>query len=203
MDTIINKVHLTDEYGKFKKLQGNRAVDEMRVAKIRESVDKVGFVNGPIIVNERLEVIDGQGRLELCKQNSIPIPYIVIDGIGIDECISMNINQSNWKTTDYIKAYADLGRPDYIRLQKFLEANYKRECGLKHNLSTLYWAAFHTNLRNNDTRIKDGTLTFSCDEVYNYRARNIVHIEVIYIDYLRELGVGKATEARLKKRGFN
>lgn len=161
MDKIINKVHLTNEYDKFKKLQGNRAVDSMRLAKIRESVQKIGFINGPIIVNERYEVIDGQGRLEVCQADGIPIPYIVIEGIGIDECISMNINQSNWKTTDYIKAYADLGKPDYIRFQAYLDANYTRNSGLCLSLTVLHWAAFHTDLSNNDSKIREGTLSFT------------------------------------------
>ena len=174
MDKIINTVYLTDEYDKFKKLQGNRAVDAMRLTKIRESIQKVGFVNGPIIVNDRFEVVDGQGRLEVCKADGIPVPYIIIAGIGVDECISMNINQSNWKTTDYIKAYADLGRPDYIRFQTYLSSNYERESGIHHNLSTLHWAAFHTALQNNDAKIREGRLSFSyedrdeADEMLNF-----------------------------------
>lgn len=271
MDKIINEVHLTDEYGKFKKLKGNRTVDSMRIAKIRESVKKIGFVNGPIIVNENFEVIDGQGRLEVCRTDNVPVPYIVIDGIGVEECISMNINQSNWKTTDYIKAYADLERPDYVRFQAYLNANYMRPNGMHHNLSTLHWAAFHTGLGNNDLNIRDGNLVFTCEDrnranemldffdefkgvltnrkteffcalgyctffeevdkyrlvktvtsakpgtfmtistirdaicaienVYNYRARQLAHIDAAYLDYLKTVTkTGAAYEACEKKR---
>lgn len=164
MDKIINEVHLTDEYEKFKKLNGNRIVDPLRMAKIRESIRNIGFVNGPIIVNEFFEVVDGQGRLEVCQTDRIPVPYIIIEGIGINECISMNINQSNWQTVDYIQAYADLGRPDYVRFQEYLKANYNRQSGLRPSLTTLHWVAFHTALRNNDKKIKEGTLSFSSDD---------------------------------------
>lgn len=165
MDKVINYVRVTNEYSKFKKLKGNRSIDSVRVTKIRESVSKVGFVDGPIVVNEKYEVIDGQGRLEVCQSDGIPVPYIVITGIGIDECIAMNINQVNWKATDYVKAYADLGRPDYIRYLDYLNNNYIRRSGLRLPHNVLHWAAFHCDIGNSSSKIKDGNLTFTKEQL--------------------------------------
>ena len=104
---IIGKVFATMNYDQFKYLDGNRSVKDGRVNKILNSIDEVGYIPAPIIVNEKMEIIDGQGRLEACRRRKIPISYLVIKGIGINECTAMNINQSNWTINDYIERYKD------------------------------------------------------------------------------------------------
>lgn len=114
----MKEVKSTKNYKQFKKLIGNRKVDEKRIDKIIKSIQKVGYITSPIIVNEKLEVIDGQGRLEALERLHMPIEYIVEEGIGIDECISMNVYQTNWTILDYIISYASRGNENYIRLLK-------------------------------------------------------------------------------------
>lgn len=105
----------TTDLSIFKKLRGNRDVKEERIAKIENSMRESGWITPTIIVNEKMEVIDGQGRLEVAKRNNLPIEYKVISGIGIDECRRMNIDQTNWAILDYCKSYADQGSEDYRR----------------------------------------------------------------------------------------
>ena len=62
----------TTDYDAFKRVLGNRKVLEDRVSKILASFDKIGYIPVPIIVNEKFEVIDGQGRLEACKRRGLP-----------------------------------------------------------------------------------------------------------------------------------
>ena len=104
MTQNINVVTLEHDLSVFKVLDGNRSVNPGRVDKIAQSIQKVGFIQCPIVVNEKMQVIDGQGRLEACKRLGLPIPYIKIKGVGIDECLAMNINQKNWSSEDYIKS---------------------------------------------------------------------------------------------------
>lgn len=111
----------TMDYSKFKKLKGNRNVDPVRVQRIIQSIKKVGYITSPLIVNEDLEVIDGQGRLEALRILGLPVEYIVHENIGIDECISMNINQINWVDRDYIYSYADRNYKSYILLKNLME----------------------------------------------------------------------------------
>jgi len=98
------KVLSTTNYSLFKYMQRNRDVDH--VGKIEKSIKKVGYVPVPIIVNDAYEIIDGQNRCSACEKLGLPIYYIVIPGLTIDHCISLNIGQSNWKMADYIKSYA-------------------------------------------------------------------------------------------------
>lgn len=117
----MKEIKRTNKYDSFKKLKGNREVSPTRIKKIIESINKVGYITSPVIVNENMEVIDGQGRLEALKYLGIPVEYIVHKGAGIEECLSMNIHQSNWTAKDYIKSYAERGNQSYIYLQELIE----------------------------------------------------------------------------------
>lgn len=112
------EIKSTKNYKQFKKLIGNRRVDELRVQRIIKSIKAVGYITSPIIVNEKMEVIDGQGRLEALERLHLPVEYIVEEGAGINECISMNIYQTNWSLMDYIVSFASRGNENYIKLLK-------------------------------------------------------------------------------------
>lgn len=114
-------VRQTNNYMKFQILKGNRIVAQSRVNKIIASINRVGYITNPIIVNEHMEVIDGQGRLEALKTLQLPVDYIVVPGAGIDECISMNINQERWTMADYIKSFAERGNSNYETLQEAID----------------------------------------------------------------------------------
>ena len=108
-----NTVYRTDEYDVFNTLQGNRDVLAGRVSKIIKSIKANGYIFNPIIVNENMEVIDGQGRLEALKALNMPVDYIIVDGLRIKDCIALNIYQTKWNTMDYINSFADMGNINY------------------------------------------------------------------------------------------
>lgn len=118
------EIYRENDYSKFKKLDGNRGISPNRVRKIVDSINDVGYILNPICVNERMEIIDGQGRFEALKLLSLPIDYYIVPGIGINECIAMNVNMTNWKLEDYVYCYADLGNQSYLFL-KDLYDKYK------------------------------------------------------------------------------
>lgn len=117
------KVYKTTDYGAFKKMLGNR--DVKSVAKIVRSVQTVGQVIDPIIVNENDEVINGQNRIEAFKQLGLPIYYIRQKGLNINHCRYLNIGQTNWGTEDYIASYAAEGNESYQRLASLLNTYRK------------------------------------------------------------------------------
>ena len=71
------KIYITKDYSIFKKLTGNRSTELERITKICDSIREVGYITSPILVNENMEVIDGQGRLEAFKELGIPVEYII------------------------------------------------------------------------------------------------------------------------------
>lgn len=120
-DEEITVVRRTKDYNKFKLLVGNRSIGEDRIKKIRESLEEVGYVLNPIIVNENFEIIDGQGRFATFKELNMPIDYIIAKGAGVNECVAMNVNQTKWKLEDFIESMADMGKESYIRLLRLME----------------------------------------------------------------------------------
>lgn len=121
MKTSCYAIYETTDYSQFKSLEGNRTLTNDRVNKIVESINKVGYLLSPILVNEKMEVIDGQGRLGALERLKLPVHYMIQEGIGVKECQQMNIHQSNWKLYDYIQSYAMQGNESYRRLQSLVD----------------------------------------------------------------------------------
>ena len=110
------KVYETKKYSIFKKLEGNR--DVYGVNKIIKSIEQVGYIPSPICVNDKMEVIDGQNRLEALKELGMPVHYYIVKDIGLEEARQMNIGRRNWSVLDYFKSHAAEGKEEY---QYFLE----------------------------------------------------------------------------------
>ncbi|MBR2684412.1 MAG: ParB N-terminal domain-containing protein [Atopobiaceae bacterium] len=115
-------IHKTSDYSVFRRMEGNREVTARRAKNIRKSIEEIGLVPAPIVVNERMEVIDGQGRLEAIKQLGLPAFFIIVKGLGLDECVAMNVNSTPWTVKDYIESYAEIGKPDYVRLKMLMDS---------------------------------------------------------------------------------
>lgn len=122
MEKKTSKILVTSNYGKFKRLEGNRGLRQ-RAKKIKKSIQKVGYIPSPIVVNEKYEVVDGQARLQVLQELGLPVYYIVIPGIGIEECIAMNINTSNWSIRDYIESHSETGNISYTYLLNLMKAH--------------------------------------------------------------------------------
>ena len=144
------EINETMDYSLFKFMKGNRAVEGIRKKKIRDSIVKVGYVPNPIIVNEKMEIIDGQGRYEVCMELGLPILYIIVPGAGKEECVAMNISATNWALIDYVNLYISEGKESYVRLKRLYDEHSVP-------LSVAVCAATGLMTTNNDT-VKSGAL---------------------------------------------
>lgn len=120
-------IYTTDNYYQFKRLLNNRDVKKGGVKNIIDSINTIGYITNPIIVNEKHEVIDGQHRLEALKALGMKVDYIVAEGAGIEQCRLMNRKQGNWTTMDYLKSYARGGNENYVRLYDLLARHPKQK----------------------------------------------------------------------------
>lgn len=111
-----NVVYVTKNYQMFNFSKFNRNVF-LSPEFLKQA--EIGFVS-PIIVNENMTVIDGQHRLKASEQLGLPIEYIIKEGLNEDDIVRMNTVQRPWKMINYIEAFANQGKEEYIKLLNLL-----------------------------------------------------------------------------------
>lgn len=174
---VAYNVYETKDYGMFKRLEGNRDIPEARISKIVDSIQTIGWVHNPIVVNEKMEVIDGQGRLTALQRLEMPVEYVIAEGAGTQECVYMNMNMVNWKLSDFIKSYAEQGNENY---QKLLSLMNKYANG---NLNIINTAINRTSKA--DTRaLKAGTYQIT-EEQYEEAIPRLKYVQPL-LDTINE-----------------
>lgn len=120
VDIVVGQFYETLNYDQFKLMKGNRSVNKLHVRRLVLSF-KTAYLFSPICVNEKMEVVDGQHRLEAARELGLPIRYFVMQGYGLHEVHLLNANSANWKKTDYLNGYCNLGFPEYLKMQQFMK----------------------------------------------------------------------------------
>ena len=115
---IINQVYQTNDYSLFSKLEGNRNVNKAHKNRLQKSIEEESLCV-PIIVNERYEIIDGQTRFFCWEDLGLPVYYIIVEGYGLPQVQRLNSNVKNWKLSDYMDSYCDLGNGHYKKYKEF------------------------------------------------------------------------------------
>jgi hypothetical protein len=164
-DKQIGAVYETTNFDQFKCLDGNRNVDIP--ANLFNSIRDAGYKGAPIVVNEFMETIDGQTRLEICKQLNIPVQYTIVPGLRIEDCVRLNATAHNWQLIDYIRSYAKRGFVNYIELLKLLEEYVEKNKITARVVITVYQGYMSST---NNKSITEGKL----DRIGESEARKIL-----------------------------
>ena len=116
-DKKITSMYESRDYSKFKFIEGNRDLDHVK--KVEKSINSVGYLWQPILVNENYEIVEGQHRFTACKNLGLPIIYIIQPGIGIREVQALNTCSKNWTTKNHIhvRATGELENVSYRYLE--------------------------------------------------------------------------------------
>jgi len=120
-DKVVGQVRETTNYEKFKILNENRDISEKALGRIKRSVEKDGWRNYSITVNEKYEIIEGQHTYTYAKMNHLPLRYTVQEGLTQKDCQIINSARTSWSMKDYIHYFASLGNQDYINIQNILD----------------------------------------------------------------------------------
>ena len=159
-DEVAYKVYRTNNYEKFKPIDGNREI--VKLERLRKSIHKYGYLRQPILVNEKFEIIEGQHRFAICKETNIPVEYIVQEGLDVYHCIALNEGRINWKSINYINCYATLGRNDY----KYLRLLIKQFPTFAEQTCAVATGGFY-NGGGYSKKVKEGTFTCSDTQYEN------------------------------------
>lgn len=112
-------VYKTSDYDKFRTLLGNRNVDEGHVNKLIESMDHNDLSEqNPAIINEKLEIVDGQHRIAAWIKSARPIYYVIKEGATLDDVRLLNTTMKKWGMQDYVDSYVKQGNQNYFILDQ-------------------------------------------------------------------------------------
>lgn len=116
---VVAQVMETTDYSIFKPTVGNRNVNKLHVKRLKDSF-KDTYLMAPAIVNQNFEMIDGNHRKEAAQSMGLPFRFIICNDYGLREIQILNENMKNWSKLDYLNAYCELMKPEYLRFRKFM-----------------------------------------------------------------------------------
>jgi hypothetical protein len=121
------KYDSTSDYSKFEKIEEyNRDTKNPQINKLEISVKDINLLPAnPIIVANGF-IIDGQHRYEVSKKLGLPVYYVEIGNMDINDMLKamhkLNSNAKNWGLKDYLKLYKRQNNQNYIFLEEFMSS---------------------------------------------------------------------------------
>ena len=192
----VNKVYTTSDLNMFKSIDGNRVPNLIHVNRLTDSIKKYGMKCNPILVNEKMEVIDGQHRLMAAKNANTSVYFIIIPGSNLDDVHTLNLNQKNWNRKDFMEGYARMGLMPYIKLQAFVKKNDDytfNDCvSLCSNMSTIGSTTKNEGSKKQGYKhtIEEGTWIGKDFNLGQEWANKIRMVKPYYVGYNRSIFVG-------------
>lgn len=112
----------TMNYKEFVFRDDNRSkINKSHIEKLKRSIQQKNLLElRPIIVNEKMEVIDGQHRLLAAQDLGVEIYYIIEEKLTSKDVVLMNISKQ-WCLEDFLNYYCRNEHPEYIKLRDFLK----------------------------------------------------------------------------------
>lgn len=148
----VGALYMTYNYDQFKLMPGNRPTNGAHVQHLKKSFELRQLIV-PVLVNDRMEIIDGQHRVEVCRQLGLPVYFIILQKYGIREVQMLNTNMKNWSVDDYLSCYCNQGIEDYIKYRE-LRAKF----GFDHQVSLAFLmgntSKFHQIFNEGNLKIK-------------------------------------------------
>jgi len=134
-------VYSTQDYSVFTFMSGNRDRNKVQVKRLAKLIaTNPEFTKlSPILVNEKMEIIDGQHRVEAFMAYSKEtgqtpaIYYVKREGLTLNDARSLNSGSKPWSPKDYAEAYKKMGNKNYALYLAFLS-----ETGLNYDILARY-----------------------------------------------------------------
>lgn len=109
----------TTDYDRFVPIMSNRELDKRHVMNLQRSIKQRNLLMvRPIIVNENMEVIDGQHRLAAAQMIDEPVYYLQVKGLTQQDLAVLNTHQKNWSVMDFVNFYTLQGVAEYKKLSR-------------------------------------------------------------------------------------
>jgi hypothetical protein len=114
-----HRIHVEHDYKKFKFREDNRDLKPANLTKLEKSIQEHDRSElFPILVDEKLRVLDGQHRFTIWKKLGMPIKYKIVKGADDDFIADINTAQASWSVADIIKNQAAKGNLNFSLLRE-------------------------------------------------------------------------------------
>lgn len=179
-------VYETRDYKAFSFITGNRNINNSHLENLRKSMTEM-LIPIPIVVNEKLQIIDGQHRYMVCKEEGWTLTFIQIKGLALTHVQKINELMKVWTAEAFMHCYCDLALEtedgeydDYVEYREF-----KRKYGFGHNETQ----AILTNQRmfsgNLSDRFRNGSFKINDLKKATHVAERITDVGKYYQGYKR------------------
>lgn len=119
-----DQIYSTTDYDQFKFLEANRTVNPRHLAELIGKIREKNLLKDlPIIVNDKMEVMDGQHRLNAARELAVPIYYKISNEFVPEDIASVNSSGRGWILQDYLDFHIAQNNANYIKLNKFVMEN--------------------------------------------------------------------------------
>lgn len=178
MDKISQKVYVTENYSKFKHLNGNRPTNRRHIENIKKSIEEEDLEIA-IEVNENMEILDGQHTIIAREELGLPIHYVIKEGFGLRQAQRRNTIKKNWSPNDFVSGYSDMGKLDYKIYQNFRDKyNFTHETAIQ-------ILTGNSSREETVTKFRDGKLKISNIHSATVTADKLMAIEPYYDNFRR------------------
>ena len=156
----------TNNYKQFKFLEKNRDIKSVNYDLVKKSILTKNLLHlSPIIVNERMEVIDGQHRLKIAEELGLDIWYEVHSDFKDTDLLLLN-NQCQWSNLDYLKFFVTSENQEYIKLKSFMD---KYKLSIKLAFTLLFGHhGMYTSFKAGTFKFPPDTVMFDVIETYDF-----------------------------------
>lgn len=105
----------------------NRKIDSVHLRRLIQSITRKNLLYlSPVLLSDKMEVIDGQHRIEAAKALKVPIYYIVANDFDHEDIIALNNAKKTWTTEDFFNFF-------YIKGERAFQIT--KDLMDKHNIS--------------------------------------------------------------------
>ena len=175
------KITKTQNYEQFKFINENRKIDNLHVSRLKRVIaEKNKSLLFPIVVNTKMEIIDGQHRFEALKQLKLPIYYIIDDSFELKDIMTVNTNSKLWNTTDYLEFYIAQEIIPYIVFKNLMDK-------YKFNLTEALYIIGDINLHGTHKLFKEGKLQLKSNKEIEYLCPYFFKLKHIFKTCSRDL----------------
>jgi hypothetical protein len=117
----MQEIKKTNNYDLFRHIKSNRSINKAHVDKIVKSIQEKNLLScTPILVNEDMNIIDGQHRLAAAKLLGVDVYYQIMKNSNVKDLVLLNTSK-NWLIVDFLNYYVDQKFPEYLKLKEFSE----------------------------------------------------------------------------------